>query len=102
RGSCSSWLSSSRSTGQDPSPRRPTRLSTSWRRRNLLLLRWFNKAKMPWSPPPVFRCRLVRGFEGFGQVLLLVGEQMAVSVDGDLDGGPGADDCANVDVGDRV
>jgi hypothetical protein len=51
----------------------------------LLLLRWFNKAKMTWSPPPVFRCRLVRGFEGFGQVLLLVGEQMAVSVDGDLD-----------------
>jgi hypothetical protein len=66
RGSCSSWLSSSRSTGQDPSPRDPTRLSTSWRRRNLLLLRWFNKAKMTWSPPPVFRCRLVRGFEGFG------------------------------------
>ncbi len=51
----------------------------------LLLLRWFNKAKMTWSPPPVFSCRLVRGFEGFGQVLLLVGEQMAVSVDGDLD-----------------
>jgi hypothetical protein len=39
---------------------------------------------MTWSPPPVFRCRLVRGFEGLGQVLLLVGEQMAVSVDGDL------------------
>jgi hypothetical protein len=47
--------------------------------------RWFNKAKMTWSPPPVFRGRLVRGFEGFGQVLLLVGEEMAVSVDGDLD-----------------
>jgi hypothetical protein len=62
-----------------------TRLWTSWRRRSLLLLRWFNKAKMTWSPARVFRCRLVRGFEGFGQVLLLVGEQMAVSVDGDLD-----------------
>lgn len=40
---------------------------------------------MTWSPPRVFRYRLVCGFEGFGQVLLLVGEQMAVSVDGDLD-----------------
>ena len=36
---------------------------------------------MTWSPPPVLRCRLVRGFEGFGQVLLLVGEQMAGVLD---------------------
>jgi hypothetical protein len=41
----------------------------------LLLLRWFHKAKMTWSPPPVLRCGLVRGFEGFGQVLLLVGNR---------------------------
>jgi hypothetical protein len=86
RGSCSSWLSSSRSTGQDPSPRDRTQMSTSWRRPEPCYFSGgSNKAKMTWSPPPLFRCRLVRGFEGFGQVLLLVGEQMAVSVDGDLD-----------------
>jgi hypothetical protein len=71
------WTRSSPAT--EPGCRHPGGAGT------VLLLRWFNKAKMTWSPPPVFRCRLVRGFEGFGQVLLLVGEQMAVSVDGDLD-----------------